>query len=126
MTMLAPSRTPTDRYYGVEFAEDGALVVADRSNGHQAAAARYPGGQAGASALRERISRETDHPHICIRAHNGAALALATALMSLPGSEVTIIASRAIEPAIKSGREAPAIDAEERARRLARLAERLF
>jgi hypothetical protein len=124
--MSAPSRLPTDRYYGVEFADDGGLVVADRPNGHQAAAARYPAGNAGAAALRERISRETDHPHICIRSHNGAALALATALMSLPGSEVTIVTGRTIEAPARAGRaHAPAND-EERAWRLARLAERMF
>jgi hypothetical protein len=105
-------------YYGVEIAGDGALFVAERRNGDLASQTRYPAGAAGASALRDRIAREADHPHICIRSCNGASLSLASELMTLPGSQVTLVNTRAIAPAPAS--------AEDRASRLARLAERLF
>ncbi|MBI3373868.1 MAG: hypothetical protein HY017_19250 [Betaproteobacteria bacterium] len=72
-----------ERYYGVDVAEDGALVVAARPN--EATAVRYPSGAAGVAALSERIARESAHPHICIRSCGAVALALATAMIALPG-----------------------------------------
>jgi hypothetical protein len=112
-----------ERYYGVDIAEDGTLVVAERPGGHRAPAARYPAGSAGALALRNHIAGETVHSHVCIRSDGSAALALASALIPLPGSEVTIVASHAIA---SRGFESVPPNAEERARRLAELAERLF
>jgi hypothetical protein len=107
-----------ERYYGVDIAADGALVVATRPAGG-GPAAHYPAGAQGVTALSRAIARESAHPHVCICSRGGVALTLAIALMALPGSEVTLVRPHAIAPA------APATP-EEGALRLARLAERLF
>lgn len=116
-----------EHYFGVDVAEDGALVVAERHQGRPAQApARYPAGAAGIAALRRDIAGSAAHPHVCIRSHGAVALSLAAALMALPGSEVTLVAPRAIEVSGRTGRDTPPANPEERAARLARLAERLF
>jgi hypothetical protein len=109
-----------ETYFGVEIAPDGRLVVAERMNGRPVLVKEFPAGVPGAEALRERIASESAHPHVCIKTCGAAALALASALIPVPGIEVTLVSPRAI-----SG-SAPAADSEERAVRLARLAERLF
>jgi hypothetical protein len=107
-----------ERYYGVDIAADGALVVAARPAG-TGLALRYPAGSAGVAALSRTIASESAHPHVCVCSRGGIALTLAIALMALPGAEVTLVRPQAIASA------APATP-EEGALRLARLAERLF
>jgi hypothetical protein len=114
-----------ERYYGVDIAADGALVVAARPAG-SAAASRYPAGAAGVSALRRSIARESGHPHVCICSRGAVALTLATALMALPGTEVTLVAPHAIAAPARAGGSAAPATPEDGALRLARLAERLF
>jgi hypothetical protein len=114
-----------ERYYGVDIAADGALVVAARPAGN-AAATRYPAGTAGVAALSRSIAGESAHPHVCICSRGAVALSLATALMALPGIEVTLVAPHAIAPAVHAGQPAAQATPEEGALRLARLAERLF
>ena len=113
-----------ERYFGVEVAEDGALVVAERQEGKRAGTARYPSGAAGVTALRDHISSLSSRPHVCIRACGGAALAVAVGLMSVPKVEVTMIAPRAMD-ARRGGVESIA-GPEASAERLAQRAERLF
>jgi hypothetical protein len=106
-----------ERYFGVDIEPDGSLVVFERANGRSERQARYPAGSAGAAALRNDIAQENAHPHVCIRACGAAALTLMSALVPVPGVEVTLVSPRAID------RSAPG---EQRAESLARLAERLF
>jgi hypothetical protein len=115
-----------ERYYGVDIAEDGALVVAARPSGSSTAATRYAAGMAGVTALSKQIAQESAHPHVCIHSRGAMALTLAAALIALPGSEVTLVAPHAIEAAARTGRAAAPATPEEGALRLARLAERLF
>jgi hypothetical protein len=119
------SPAPDERYYGVDIAADGALVVAARPAGG-AAAMRYPGGTAGVAALSRSIASESAHPHVCICSRGAVALTLAAALMALPGIEVTLVAPRAVAAPAHAGRPAAPATPEEGALRLARLAERLF
>ena len=109
-----------ERYFGVEIAPDGRIVVAERIPGRVSQSLEFPSGSAGAQALRRHIERESSHPHVCIAACGAAALNLASTLIPAPGMEVTIVRGAAIQQA------APAHSPEERAARLARLAERLF
>ena len=111
-------RSSQEDYFGVEITRDGKLVVAHRKDGAALVAKHFPAGAAGARALREHIERQNAHPHVCIRACGGAALGLATALIPVPGVEVTVVAAQAAG-------EAQATP-EARAERLAKLAERLF
>jgi hypothetical protein len=78
------------------------------------------------TALSRNISGESAHPHVCICSRGAVALSLATALMALPGIEVTLVAPHAIAPAALAGQPAAQPTPEEGALRLARLAERLF
>ena len=119
------SDPPGERCYGIDIAEDGALVVAEHANGKTGTATRYPAGEAGVSAVREHIGRDAARPRICIRSCGAAALALALGLAPLPRVEVTIVAPRVIEASSRAGREPALAGPEERAQRLARLAERL-
>jgi len=113
------------RCYGIDLAEDRALVVAERSAGKTGAATRFPAGEEGVSAVRERIVRDAARPRICIRSCNAAALAIALGFAPLPRAEVTLVAPHAIESSARSGRDPSPTGPEERAQRLARLAERL-
>jgi hypothetical protein len=115
-----------ERYYGVDIAEDGALVVAVRPGCGDAGPVRFPSGSAGVTALREHVAKASAHPHVCIRSRGAAALAIATALIALPGVEVTLVAPHAIASPARAGQPAAPATAEEGALRLARLAERLF
>ncbi|HUL92510.1 MAG TPA: hypothetical protein VLV56_09195 [Burkholderiales bacterium] len=117
---------PGEHYYGVDIADDGALVIAERTNGKRTLPSRYAAGETGVSALREHIAHERSRAHVCIRACGAAALATATALTALPRVEVTLVTPRAIESQLRSGRDTTSASPEERAERLARLAERLF
>jgi len=123
--MRATATAAGERYYGVDIAADGALVVAARPGGNTAPV-RYPAGADGVSALRSSIAKECGHPHVCICSRGAVALTLAAALMALPGTEVTVVAPHAIAAPARAGQaDAPATP-EEGALRLARLAERLF
>jgi len=115
-----------ERWYGVDIAEDGALVVAARPAGRATPIARYAAGAAGVTALSRQIALESAHPHICIRSGGAAALGLSLALTALPGAEVTLVAPHAIERSVRSEQGVRANQPEERAQRLARLAERMF
>jgi hypothetical protein len=115
-----------ERWYGVDIAEDGALVVAARPAGRAAPIARYAAGAAGVTALSRQIALESAHPHICIRSGGAAALGLSLALTALPGAEVTLVAPHAVECGRHAEPSTKANDSEERAQRLARLGERLF
>jgi len=124
---MRPSPQPAgERWYGVDIAEDGALVVAARPAGSTACAVRYPPGTAGVTALSNHIAQESAHPHVCIRSRGAVALSLATALIALPGAEVTLVAPRAIERAVCGEQGIAPEQPEERAQRLAQLAERMF
>ena len=112
-------RSTGEQYFGVEITPDGKLIVAERSNGGALPPKSFPAGDSGARALREHIEGECGHPHVCIKACGAAALALAAALVPVPGVEVTLVAPRSLQ-------DRPAASAEEVAVRLARLAERLF
>ena len=111
--------------YGIDIDDDGALVVALRSSGHPGPATRYPAGVAGVSALREHISSQPARPRICIRSCGAAGVGLALGLAPLDRAEVTLVAPRTIEASGGAGRELADMGPEERAQRLARLAERL-
>lgn len=124
--MSASPRYAAERYYGVDIAADGALVVAARPGGSCDAATRYAAGVEGVAALSRQIAQESAHPHVCIRSRGAIALTLAAALIALPGSEVTLVAPRAIERIARGGQQLAPDQPEERAQRLARLAERLF
>jgi len=120
------SESPDRWCYGIDVAEDGTLMVAERLNRKPVTTARYPGGAAGVSALRERIERDPARPSVCIRSCGAAALAIAMSLAALPSGEVTLVAPRAIEVATRTSRETAPASPEDRAQRLARLAERLY
>ena len=105
-----------ETYFGIDIAEDGSLVVAERTNGKPVRITRFPAGQPGTHALRSHIEEEHAHPHVCIKACGATALALATALIPVPGIGVTLVAPKTLQ--------APA-DAQGCAVHLARLAERL-
>jgi len=109
-----------ERYFGVEITPDGKLIVAERADGRTLPATQFPANEGGAAAFRRHIEQECAHPHVCIKACGAAALSLATALIPTPGVEVTIVSGQALRGA------APLPNAEERAARLAKLAERLF
>jgi hypothetical protein len=123
--MNSHSGQVAERYFGVEIADDGGLVVAERQDGRRACVARYPSGPTGVTALRDHIADLPSRPHVCIQACGGAALAVAVGLMSVPLVEVTMIAPRAIE-ARRAGVELVSMEPEARAERLAQRAERLF
>jgi hypothetical protein len=108
-----------ETYFGVDITPDGRLIVAERIDGRPVGVTEFPAGKPGAQALRSHIEQEGAHPHVCIKACGAAALALATALIPVPGIGVTLVARQALHDA--SERAAPA----EQAERLARLAERL-
>ena len=112
--------------YGIDIADDGALVVARRLSGHSDPATRFPGGAAGVSALREHISSQPARPRICIGSCTAAGVGLALGLAPLDRAEVTLVAPRTIEASGGAGRQFADMDPEERAQRLARLAERLI
>jgi hypothetical protein len=114
-----------ERYIGVDFGDDGSLVVAERQDGRGAGTQHYPAGSAGIAALRAHISAQPGHPHVCVRACGAAALAVMVALVALPDIEVTLISPRALESG-RPGVPAATLDADQRAERLARRAERLF
>jgi hypothetical protein len=97
-----------ERYFGVDIAPEG-IVVVERADGRSLGATRYPAGAEGIAAVCGHIEKQGAHPHVCIRACGAAAMTLATALMAVEGIEVTMVK----EPGA-------------RAERLARLAERLF
>jgi hypothetical protein len=123
---MTSSPAADERYYGVDIAEDGALVVAARPTGSSTAATRYAAGMAGVTALSKQIAQESPHPHVCIHSRGAMALTLAAALIALPGAEVTLIAPHAIERVVRGAQQLAPDQPEERAQRLARLAERLF
>jgi hypothetical protein len=111
---------PSDeRYFGVDIAPGGELVVAERAAGRRLPPSHFPAGTPGVAALRRHIERETAHAHVCIPASRSGALGLATALVPVRGIEVTLVARHAL-------REEGASTPEARAEGLARLAERLF
>jgi hypothetical protein len=112
--------------YGIDIADDGAVVVAERLNGSSTAASRYAAGEPGVLALREHISRHPARPRVCIRSCGAAALAVAMGLAALPGGEIMLVAPRAIEATARTGREGTAVTPEERAQQLARLAGHLY
>ena len=120
------SKSPTSRCYGIDVAEDGTLVVAERLNRAAVQTVHYPAGAAGVSALHERIGRGPARPSVCIRSCGAAAMAIAMSLATLPIGEVTLVAPRAIETITRTGRETAPSSPEDRAQRLARLAERLL
>jgi len=124
---MRPSPQPAgERWYGVDIAEDGTLVVAARPAGSTACAVRFPPGTAGVTAVSHHIAHESAHPHVCIRSRGAVALSLAMALVALPGAEVTLVAPHAIAQALRGEHEVAPEQPEERAQRLARLAERMF
>jgi hypothetical protein len=112
-------RLDNEIYFGVDITPDGRLVVAERMNGQPLGVTEYPAGRPGAEALCSHIEHESAHPHVCIKACGAAGLALATALIPVPGIDVTLVAPRAVQEATASS------SAEPLAVRLARLAERL-
>jgi hypothetical protein len=115
----------TERYIGVDVADDGELVIAERQDGRRAGSRHFPAGSAGVSALREHIAAQRSRPHVCVRACGAAALAVATGLLTVPQVEVTLISPRTIEWR-RPGADAAPMNADERAEHLARRAERLF
>lgn len=124
--MFKQAEQTAERYFGVEIADGGELVVAERQGGRRAGVARYPSGAVGVTALREHISHLPSRPHVCIHAcRGGAALAVAVGLMSVPQVEVTMISPLVIESR-HSGAAPASMDPEARAERLAQRAERLF
>ena len=123
--MFKQAEQTSERYFGVDVGDDGALVVAERQDGRRAGVTKYPCGTAGVSALRDHICGFQSRPHVCIRACGGAALAVAVGLMSVPKVEVTMVAPRALEMR-RTGVEATAAEPEARAERLAQRAEYLF
>jgi transposase len=127
--MTAPVRFAAGRRdeccYGIDIADDGALIVAQRLGGQAGPATRYPAGVAGVFALREHISSQPARPRICIRSCGGTGVGLALGLAPLDRAEVILVAPRTIEASRGAGREVTDMDPEERAQRLAQLAERL-
>ncbi len=125
MQAMENSNDSTDRRcYGVDLADDGTLFVAERVNKTPGTTVRYPAGAAGVSALRERLINDAVRPSVCIRSCGAAAMAIAMSLATLPVGEVTLIASRAVQTS-RSGHDTTSENPEERAQRLAYLAERL-
>lgn len=110
-------RLDGETYFGIDIAQDGTLVVAERANGKPVSLTRFPAGQPGTQALRAHIEQEHAHPHVCIKACGAAALALATALIPVPGIGVTLVTPKTL---------AARADPQPHAVQLARLAERLF
>jgi hypothetical protein len=106
--------------YGVDVADDGALVVAKRMDGQAAAPTRFPAGAAGVAVLREHIASGPERRRVCIGSSSAAALAIAMGLAPLPRVEVMLVRTRAIGADSRSASASP----EERAQRLARLAAR--
>lgn len=123
--MQNPNEPPDRRCYGIDLAEDGTMIVAERVNKIPVTTVHYPAGAAGVSALHERLGRGTARPNVCIRSCGAATMAIAMSLATLPVGEVTLIAPRVIEASSRPGREATPANLEERAQRLAYLAERL-
>ena len=123
--MIDSVRQSEERYFGVDFAADGGLVVAERQDGRRACVGRYPSGPEGVAALRDHIAGLPSRPHVCIQACSGAALAVAVGLMSVPMVEVTMVAPRTVE-ARRAGTEPVSLTTEAHAERLAQRAERLF
>jgi len=113
------------RCYGIDLGDDGTLVVAERVNKMPVTTIHYPAGAAGVSALRERLEGDPARPSVCIRSCGAAAMAVAMSLATLPVGEVTLIAPRVIEASSRPGREATPANPDDRAQRLAYLAERL-
>lgn len=128
--MTASPGNPVDSHpdscYGIDIADDGTVVVAERLNGMAAASSRYSAGEAGVVALREHISGNAARTRVCILSRGAAALAVALGLAPLPHSEIMLVAPRAIESSGRNGRETAAASIDERARRLSRLAEHLY
>ena len=123
-------KNPTEPYpspcYGIDIADDGAVVVVEQLDGKPAAASRYAAGSPGVLAVREHISSRSARPRICVRSCGAAALTVALGLAALPGGEIMLVAPRAIESAGRAGREAAAATPEGRAHQLARLAGHLY
>ena len=124
--MESPSDPSPDPCYGIDIADDGAVVVAERLNGKPPAVSRYAAGEPGVLALRKHISRNPARPRLCIRSCGAAALAVAMGLAALPGGEIMLVASRAIESTGRAGRETATATPEERAQQLAHLAGHLY
>ena len=116
--MKTSIRLNGETYFGVEIAEDGSLIVAERANGKPVRLSQFPAGEQGAKALRSHIEEEHAHPHVCIKACGAAALALATALIPVPGIGVTLVAPQAVKSSSASCADGAVT--------LSRLAERLF
>ena len=116
---------PAERYIGVDVADDGELVIAERQDGRRAGTHHFPAGSAGVEALREHIAAQHSRPHVCVRACGAAALAVATGLLSVPRVEVTLVSPKTIEFR-RAGAVPVPMNADERAEQLARRAERLF
>jgi hypothetical protein len=109
-----------ETYFGVDITPDGHFVVAERGTDRPLRVAEFPAGDTGTQAVRRHIERKGPHPHVCIKACGGAALALATSLIPVQGIEVALIAPAALRgPAAPAGPDEPA-------ERLVRLAERMF
>jgi hypothetical protein len=103
-----------------EQVEEALRARMDRAHGESLPVAHFPAGEPGARSLRRHIEQEGAHPHVCIKSCGAAALALAIALMSTRGIEVTMVAANAFHQA------SPSASPDEKAAQLARLAERLF
>lgn len=113
------------RYVGVDFGDDGSLVVAERQDGCRAGRHRYGPGPDGIRALRAHLAERPACWHVCVRACGAAALAVVAGLLAVPRVDVTLVAPRSLEMR-RPGDVPEALDADERAERLARRAERLF
>ena len=112
--------------FGIDVADDGSVVVAERHSHDSEAAVRHAGGESGMCALREHIGRHGARPRVCILSSGAAALAVALGLAGLPGGEIMLVAPLAIQTAGRSGREPAPATPEGRARELARLAGHLY
>lgn len=106
-----------ETYFGIDITPNGKLIVAERINGVPMQVTEFPAGDTGARALRGHIEKKSAHPHVCIKACGAAALALASALMPVPGIGVTLVAPRSLDQTANPVQGAF---------HLARLAERLF
>jgi hypothetical protein len=127
--MRSAVKNASDTYpspcYGIDIADDGAVVVAEQVNGQPATASRYAAGDPGVLAISEHIARRSPRPRICIRSCGAAAFAVALGLAALPGGEIMLVAPAAMQSAARASRE-PTATPEERARQLARLAGHLY
>jgi hypothetical protein len=121
----AGAKPAPETCYGVDIAEDGALVVAQCLGEKTTAPGRFPPAPEGVAALREHIGTRSTRPRICIRTGSAAALGIAIGLAQLPRVEVTLVAPRAIAASARASRNAAPESSEQRALRLARLAARL-